>query len=71
MVNKIHGCHVSLYCTHDAVCAVDGGCVVVAPRARVEAGRETAVHLTAVERVVLWGQRQGLTLLEGRQNSLG
>lgn len=44
--------------THDSL-SVDGGCVVVGGGGRVE-----AVDFAAVQWIVLWGQRQGLTLLE-------
>ena len=47
-----------MFLTHDAF-SVDGGCVVVGGGGRVE-----AVDFAAVQRIVLWGQRQGLTLLE-------
>ena len=44
--------------THDGF-SVDGGWVVVSGGGRME-----AIDFAAVERIVLWGQRQGVTLLE-------
>lgn len=58
--------------THDVVCgAVVGGCVAETPRPGVEARGQAAVDVSAMERVVLWGQWKRLPLLQDKVEERG